>query len=96
MMTATSHRELVVRLTAAGKSNRGAGGYSRWVNRPLGRHCAAAAFRLGLTPNQVSIISSVFTFAALAVIAIVRVGWVVDTVAVVALLIGRASCRERV
>lgn len=90
MTTATTHRELVQRLAAKGKSNRGAAGYSRWVNRRLGRHLAAVSYRVGLTPNQVSLISGVFTFPALAAVALVRVGWLVDTLVVVALLLGYA------
>lgn len=89
-MTATTHRELVVRLSSAQKSNRGAAGYSRWVNRPVGRHLAALSFRAHLTPNQVSTISALFTFSALTVIAVVRPGWLVDSLAVLALLIGYA------
>ena len=48
---------------------RGAPAYSVYVNRRLGRVLAAVAFRLGLTPNQVSIISAVHSFAAIALIA---------------------------
>src|SRR4051794_3683540 len=90
MTATTTHRELVVRLASAQKSNRGAAGYSRWVNRRLGRHLAAVCFRAGLTPNQVSTISAVFTFTALAVIATVHVGWITEIAAVLALLIGYA------
>ena len=48
---------------------RGAPAYSVYVNRRLGRVLAAVAFRLGLTPNQVSIISAVHSFAAIGLIA---------------------------
>lgn len=64
--------EIVARLASAQKSNRGAPGYSRWINRPLGRRLAAMAYRSGLTPNQITVCSAVVTFAAVAVLATVR------------------------
>jgi phosphatidylglycerophosphate synthase len=54
----------------AGKSNRGAPGYSRWVNRPVGRQLAIIAFRVGLSPNQVTILSGLTSLAGIAVLAI--------------------------
>lgn len=48
--------------------------YSRYVNRPAGRVFAVGAYRLGLTPNQVTLVSAVFTFGALAGVALVRPG----------------------
>ena len=84
------HRETVARLHASGKSNRGAAPYSRWVNRWLGRHLAAAAFRLGRTPNQVTAASAVFTFAGIVTIALADLSWVVDAAVCAALLFGYA------
>jgi CDP-diacylglycerol--serine O-phosphatidyltransferase len=52
-------------LRSAQKSNRGAPLYSRFVNRPLGRLFAAAAYQLGLTPNQVTAVSALFTLAGI-------------------------------
>ena len=63
---------IVARLASAQKSNRGAPPYSRWVNRPLGRQLAAIAYLRHLTPNAVSLISALFTYAAIAAIALVR------------------------
>ena len=57
-------------LRGAQKSNRGAPVYSRFVNRPLGRLFAAAAFQVGLTPNQVTGISALSTFAGIAALAL--------------------------
>lgn len=54
----------------AGKSNRGAPGYSRWVNRPAGRQLAILAFTVGLTPNQVTILSGLTSLAGILVLAI--------------------------
>jgi phosphatidylglycerophosphate synthase len=60
-----SYRAVVTRLAAAQKSHVNAPAYSRWVNRPLGRRIAAAAYLCGLTPNQVTAISAVFTFSGI-------------------------------
>ena len=57
-------------LQRAQKSKRGAPAYSLYVNRPLGRVLAAAAFEARLTPNEVTAISAVFTFSGLAVLAL--------------------------
>lgn len=67
-----SIREAYARLSAAQKGRaRGAPGYSVFVNRPVGRVLAAVAYRLGATPNQVTGVSALFTFAAIGVIATV-------------------------
>lgn len=52
---------------------RGAPAYSVYVNRRIGRVLAAVAFRLGLTPNQVSVISAIHSFAAIILIAFASV-----------------------
>ncbi|WP_405935522.1 CDP-alcohol phosphatidyltransferase family protein [Streptomyces sp. NBC_00726] len=62
------------RLRGAQKTAKGVSLYSRYVNRPAGRVLAAAAYRLGLTPNQVTLVSAAFTFGALACVALVRPG----------------------
>lgn len=49
-------------LTHAQKSTHGVASYSRWVNRPLGRLFAALAFKVGATPNQVTLVAAVCTF----------------------------------
>jgi phosphatidylglycerophosphate synthase len=66
--------EVRAALADAQKSNRNAPAYSRWVNRPLGRVLAATAYKLGLTPNQVTAISAVPTFAGIVLIALVTPG----------------------
>lgn len=48
---------------------RGAPAYSVYVNRRVGRVFAAFAFTWGMTPNQVTLVSAVHTFAGLAVLA---------------------------
>jgi phosphatidylglycerophosphate synthase len=59
------------RLRAVQNSSRGAPAYSRWVNRPVGRVLAAGAYTLGLTPDQVTCVSALCTFAGIATIATV-------------------------
>lgn len=62
--------EVVARLAAAQKPRAtGAPAYSIYVNRPVGRRLAAAAYLAGLTPNAVTAISAAFTFAAIVIIA---------------------------
>ena len=78
------------RLRRAQKSRRGAPAYSLYVNRPLGRVLAAVAFRAGLTPNQVTAVSALFTFAGLAVLALAPARPVVGLVVAVLLVLGYA------
>jgi phosphatidylglycerophosphate synthase len=58
-------------LASAQKSSLGAPAYSRWVNRPVGRVLAALSYKAGLTPNQVTAISAVFSAAAIVILALV-------------------------
>ncbi|WP_030982648.1 CDP-alcohol phosphatidyltransferase family protein [Streptomyces sp. NRRL S-1813] len=59
-------------LSAAQKSAKGVSLYSRYVNRPAGRVLAAAGYTLKLTPNQVTMLSAVFTFTGVVTIATLR------------------------
>jgi len=72
----------------AGKSNRGAPAYTRWVNRPLGRQVAAVAFRWGRTPNQVTIANAAIIFPVLLLLAAVRPTFPWTSVAALLLLCG--------
>lgn len=65
-----SFRGSLRQLSSAQKSNRGAPLYSVLVNRPMGRVFAALAHQVGLTPNQVTAVSAVFTFSGVAVLAL--------------------------
>src|SRR6476661_4053456 len=85
-----SHRQIVEQLAAAQKSNRGAGGYSRWINRPLGRQLAATAYRAGLTPNQVTLISAAFSYAAIAAIALATMNVLAGVLIGIGLVVGYA------
>ncbi|MEU0836514.1 CDP-alcohol phosphatidyltransferase family protein [Streptomyces sp. NPDC005969] len=62
-------------LRGAQKTAEGVSLYSRYVNRPAGRVLAAGACRIGLTPSQVTLVSAVFTFTAVASVALVRPSW---------------------
>jgi phosphatidylglycerophosphate synthase len=62
-------------LRGAQKTAKGVSLYSRHVNRPAGRLLAAVAYRIGLTPNQVTLVSAAFTFTAVASVALVRPSW---------------------
>lgn len=66
---------VVRELRGAQKTAKGVSLYSRYVNRPAGRVFAAGAYRIGLTPNQVTLVSAVFTFGAIASVALVRPSW---------------------
>ncbi len=71
---APTYRETVRRLGQAQKSGKGGQAYSVYVNRKLGRLAAAAAHLAGWSPNAVTVISAGFSFAGVAVIALVG-GW---------------------
>lgn len=86
----TSRREVVARLATAQKSNRGAGGYSRWINRPFGRQLAAVAYLAGLTPDAVSIASAACTYTAIVLIAAVVPTWPVAILIAALLVLGYA------
>jgi phosphatidylglycerophosphate synthase len=83
-------REAYARLGSAQKGARGAPAYSRFVNRPVGRVLAAVAYRLGLTPNQVTAISAGWTLTAIALLALVHPSWWLGLVVAALLLIGYA------
>ncbi|WP_415959824.1 CDP-alcohol phosphatidyltransferase family protein [Streptomyces sp. 021-4] len=77
-------------LRGAQKSAKGVSLYSRYVNRPAGRVLAAGAYRAGLTPNQVTLVSALFTYAALAAVALVEPSWTLALLVYAALAIGFA------
>lgn len=63
-----SYRDAVRRLSASQKPGAGVPAYLRWVNRGLGRHAAAVAYRLDLTPNAVTAISFAASLLGMAVL----------------------------
>jgi phosphatidylglycerophosphate synthase len=87
---AESFRQTLSRLRGAQKGATGAPAYSRFVNRKLGRVLAAAAFHAGLTPNAVTGISALFTFAGIAVLALVSPSWPMGVAVTLLLALGYA------
>ncbi|MDQ0987672.1 CDP-alcohol phosphatidyltransferase family protein [Streptomyces sp. V2I9] len=77
-------------LRGAQKSAKGVSLYSRYVNRPAGRVLAAGAFRAGMTPNQVTVASGLFTYGALAAVALVEPSWTLAVLVYAALAAGFA------
>ncbi len=67
---AESIPDTVRRLAAHQKSAAGAPAYSRFVNRPVGRWFAATAYHLGMTPDQVTLVSALTTFSGICVLAL--------------------------
>ena len=86
----TGFRSTLGRMSAAQKPSRGAPPYSRWVNRPMGRVIAAAAYTLGATPNAVTAVSAVLTSAGLALIAFVAPVWWLGLAIAAFLMLGYA------
>ncbi|AQP46313.1 hypothetical protein BW730_00725 [Tessaracoccus aquimaris] len=86
----TTFSEDFARLRTAQKSNKGAPIYSVLINRPLGRVFAAAAHQIGLTPNQVTMVSAAFTLTGIALIALLPPGPLTALVVTVALVLGYA------
>ncbi len=85
-----SFSEAYSTLRGAQKSARGAPAYSRWVNRPAGRVLAAAAYRVGLVPNQVTAISALITYSGIAVLAFVEPSGATALLVALLLLLGYA------
>ncbi|GAB3598416.1 CDP-alcohol phosphatidyltransferase family protein [Microbacterium tumbae] len=83
-------RESIRALREAQKSSSGAPAYSRFVNRPLGRVFAAVAHAIGMTPDQVTAVSAVCTFAGIAVIALVPPTLLSSLIVVALLVLGYA------
>lgn len=86
----SSTTSALIRLKSAQKSAKGVSLYSRFVNRPAGRYLAAGAHRVGLTPNQVTLISAAFSFGAVAVAALASPGWATGLVVWLGLAVGFA------
>lgn len=87
---ASPWRDVVSALSGAQKSNVNAAAYSRWVNRPAGRLLAATAYKLGMTPDQVTALSACASFAGVAVIAVYPPTPLVGIVVALLLVVGYA------
>ncbi|MGP3947255.1 CDP-alcohol phosphatidyltransferase family protein [Streptomyces sp. 7N604] len=77
-------------LRGAQKTAKGVSLYSRHINRPAGRVIAAAAYRSGLTPNHVTLLSAAFSFGAIAALAFVRPSWALAFTVYAGLAVGFA------
>lgn len=69
---------------------RGAPAYSLYVNRPLGRLLASVAHAAGLTPNQVTLVSAVFTFTGIVLLMVVPPSILLGVIVWLLLAIGYA------
>lgn len=78
------------RLADAQKGAQGAPAYSRYVNRRLGRVLAALAWRAGLTPNAVTVISACVTATGVALLALTPPSWAVAFGVTACLVVGYA------
>jgi phosphatidylglycerophosphate synthase len=86
-----SYADTVRRLAGAQKPPAvGSPAYSRFVNRRIGRYLAAAAYQLGLTPNQVTGISAAFSLAGILLVALAEPAWWVGVLVALALALGYA------
>ncbi|MGX1748727.1 CDP-alcohol phosphatidyltransferase family protein [Glutamicibacter protophormiae] len=84
---AAGWRELSQAQKGASKS---APAYSRYVNRKIGRLFAALAVPLGISPNQITMLSALFTAAGILLIALAPMGLAVGIAAAVLLALGYA------
>lgn len=82
--------EVLRLLSAVQKSAKGVSVYTLFVNRPAGRFLAAVAYRIGVTPNQVTAAGALLTFPALAAVALVPPGPAMAFCVFLALAVGFA------
>lgn len=85
-----TYGEALRALREAQKSAKGVSLYSRYVNRPAGRVLAAGAYRVGLTPNRVTLVSAVFSFAGIGLVAALPPSWPLAIVVYLTLAVGFA------
>lgn len=86
-----SYFDVVRRLEDAQKgAARGAPAYSRFVNRKIGRLLAAAVYKAGLSPNQVTGVSALHTFSAIALVVLFPPSWWLGIIVMVLLVLGYA------
>lgn len=90
MAGTSTYRTTLRALRGAQKAGHGVSLYSRYVNRPLGRCLAAAAYRAGLVPHQVTALSAAFSYGALAVVALFPPSLALALVVYPALVLGFA------
>ncbi|MFJ8634572.1 CDP-alcohol phosphatidyltransferase family protein [Streptomyces sp. NPDC093568] len=77
-------------LSKVQKPPRGVSVYARFINRPAGRVLAAAAHRIGLSPNHVTVVSALITFVAVVAMAVRPPSHTLGSWVTLALLLGFA------
>ncbi|MFG1806372.1 CDP-alcohol phosphatidyltransferase family protein [Streptomyces sp. NPDC049040] len=82
--------EALHRLADAQKTAKGVSLYSRYVNRPAGRVLAAGAYRAGMTPDQVTLVSAALSYGGIAALAIAAPSWWLALAVYAALAVGFA------
>lgn len=85
-----SHRQLVQVLRSKQKTSRGASAYARYFNRPAGRHFAAWAYKLNMTPNGVTALSALCSFSGIGLIAFAPATATISVLIVLLLVLGYA------
>lgn len=86
-----TYSDAMQRLRGAQKGHaRGAPAYSVYVNRKIGRRLAALAYVVGLTPNQVTLISALHTFAAIALVVLAPPSWWLGVIIAALFVLGYA------
>lgn len=88
--SASSHREIVNELRSKQKTSKGASAYARYLNRPAGRHLAALAYKMKMTPNGVTALSALCSLSGILLIALAPATWIVSLVIVAVLVLGYA------
>ncbi|WP_108718059.1 CDP-alcohol phosphatidyltransferase family protein [Miniimonas sp. S16] len=90
-MASEAYGDVVRRLASAQKgAARSAPAYSRFVNRKIGRLLAALAYKLGMSPNQVTAVSALHTFAGVLLLALVPPSWWLGVLVCLLLVLGYA------
>ncbi|MDT0344526.1 CDP-alcohol phosphatidyltransferase family protein [Streptomyces litchfieldiae] len=85
-----AYGEALRRLRGAQKTAKGVSLYSRYLNRPLGRVFAAAAYQVGLRPNHVTVLSALVSYAAVAGVALAPPSWPLALAVYAGLVLGFA------
>lgn len=85
-----SFKENHARLQAVQKPGKGAPLYSLIVNRPMGRVLAALAYKFGMKPDQVTLLSAALTLTGICLIALREPGITTAVAVTVALVLGYA------
>lgn len=88
--TGRTYAEAWSRIQSAQKRDTSVPLYLKWVNRPAGKRLACLAWSWGLTPNQVTGISALFSFGAIALLLLVPTSVWLGVLLAVLLLVGYA------